>query len=89
MLLQTYGSGNLLEVINAVYGTEVAKNMLEVKGRSNLYQISGYISNLNVTRSSKGNMTFIVNGRSVKNNKLFNIVLAAYKGYLMIGKFLM
>jgi len=87
LLLQTYGSGNLLEVINAVYGTEVAKNMLEVKGRSNLYQISGYISNLNVTRSSKGNMTFIVNGRSVKNNKLFNIVLAAYKGYLMIGKF--
>ncbi|NLL64161.1 MAG: DNA mismatch repair endonuclease MutL, partial [Ruminococcaceae bacterium] len=87
LLLQTFGSGNLLEVINAIYGTEVAKNMLEIKGNSNLYQVSGYISNLNITRSSKGNMTFIVNGRSVKNNKLFNTVLDAYKGYLMIGKF--
>ena len=61
--------------------------MLEIKGSSNLYQVSGYISNLNITRSSKGNMTFIVNGRSVKNNKLFNTVLDAYKGYLMIGKY--
>jgi len=87
LLLQTFGSGNLLEVINAIYGSEVAKNMLEIKGSSNLYQVSGYISNLNITRSSKGNMTFIVNGRSVKNNKLFNTVLDAYKGYLMIGKF--
>lgn len=87
VLLHTFGSGNLLEVINAIYGTEVAKNMLEVKGSSNLYQVSGYISNLNITRSSKGNMTFIVNGRSVKNNKLFNTVLDAYKGYLMIGKY--
>ena len=87
LLLQTFGSGNLLEVINAIYGSEVAKNMLEIRGSSNLYQVSGYISNLNITRSSKGNMTFIVNGRSVKNNKLFNTVLDAYKGYLMIGKF--
>lgn len=87
LLLQTFGSGNLLEVINAIYGTEVAKNMLEIRGSSNLYQVSGYISNLNITRSSKGNMTFIVNGRSIKNNKLFNTVLDAYKGYLMIGKF--
>ena len=87
LLLQTFGSGNLLEVINAIYGTEVAKNMLEIRGSSNLYQVSGYISNLNITRSSKGNMTFIVNGRSIKNNKLFNAVLDAYKGYLMIGKF--
>ncbi len=87
VLLHTFGSGNLLEVVNAIYGSEVAKNMLEIKGSSNLYQVSGYISNLNITRSSKGNMTFIVNGRSVKNNKLFNTVLDAYKGYLMIGKF--
>jgi len=87
LLLQTFGSGNLLEVVNAIYGSEVAKNMLEIKGSSNLYQVSGYISNLNITRSSKGNMTFIVNGRSIKNNKLFNTVLDAYKGYLMIGKF--
>lgn len=87
VLLQTFGSGNLLEVVNAIYGSEVAKNMLEIKGSSNLYQVSGYISNLNITRSSKGNMTFIVNGRSVKNNKLFNTVLDAYKGYLMIGKY--
>ena len=87
VLLHTFGSGNLLEVVNAIYGSEVAKNMLEIKGSSNLYQVSGYISNLNITRSSKGNMTFIVNGRSIKNNKLFNTVLDAYKGYLMIGKF--
>ena len=87
LLLQTFGSENLLEVVNAIYGSEVAKNMLEIKGSSNLYQVSGYISNLNITRSSKGNMTFIVNGRSVKNNKLFNTVLDAYKGYLMIGKY--
>lgn len=80
-LLNTYGSGNLLKVIKNIYGIDVAKRMVKVDMGNDDYNISGYISLPEVTRSNKNNMTTIVNGRVVKNSTLYKSINEAYSNY--------
>ena len=67
-LLNTSGNGNLLKVINSIYGLEITKKMIAINGSNNDYEISGYISLPEVTRASKNHMTTLVNGRVIKNS---------------------
>lgn len=80
-LLNTDGSGNLLKVIKNIYGLDVAKRMVKVDMSNDDYSVSGYISLPEVTRSSKNNMTTIVNGRVVKNSTLYKSINEAYSNY--------
>jgi len=80
-LLSTNGSGNLLKVINSIYGLNIAKKMVEIAGENDDYKIKGYISLPEVTRSSKSHMTTIVNGRVVRNSTLYKSINEAYSNY--------
>ena len=80
-LLNTSGSGNLLKVINNIYGINVAKKMIEIEGNNDDYSIKGFISLPEVTRSSKSHMTTIVNGRVVRNSTLYKSINEAYSNY--------
>ena len=74
-IFQSYGNGNLLEVISSAYDVDVAKNMINICADNTLFKISGLISNISVTRSSRSNMTIIVNGRVVRNNSILNAII--------------
>ena len=80
-LLNTDGSNNLLKVINAIYGIDITKKMFPIEGCNSDYNIKGYISLPEVTRSSKNYMTTIVNGRVIKNTTLYRIINEAYANY--------
>ncbi len=80
-LLNTNGSGNLLKVISNIYSTNIAKKMVEINGENEDYQIRGYISLPEVTRSNKNHMTTIVNGRVVRNSTLYKTINEAYSNY--------
>ena len=80
-ILSTNGSGNLLKVINSIYGVNIAKKMIKIDGSNNDYEIMGYISLPEVTRSSKNHMTTIVNGRVVRNTILYKSINEAYTNY--------
>ena len=80
-LLNTNGSGNLLKVINNIYGINVTKKMIPVEGENDDYKVSGYISLPEVTRSSKNYMTTLVNGRVVRNTSLYKAINEAYSNY--------
>lgn len=80
-LLNTSGSGNLLKVINSIYGINITKKMIPINGENDDYKISGYISLPEVTRSSKNYMTTIVNGRVVRNSILYKSINEAYSNY--------
>ena len=80
-ILNTNGSGNLLKVINNIYGVNVTKKMIPVEGENDDYKISGYISLPEVTRSSKNYMTTLVNGRVVRNTVLYKSINEAYSNY--------
>ena len=84
---QSFGNGNLLEVLNAVYDSNVAKNMITVADTNGIFKVSGLVSNLNVSRASKNNITIIVNKRVVRNYNICNAIIDAYKTLLTVGRY--
>jgi len=87
VILNTAGDGNLLKVINSIYGVEVAKNMLEVNTSNDDYEINGYISKPIISRANRNHIITLVNGRVVKNNELNKTIVDSYHTYIMEGKF--
>ena len=81
IILRTDGSGNLLKVIQSIYGNSVTRKMVPVKGENADYEISGYISLPEVHRSSRNNMITIVNGRVVRNLDINRTINEAYHSY--------
>lgn len=80
-ILNTDGSDNLLKTISAVYGLEVVKKMVMIKGENDDYEVQGYITLPEVHRSSRNNMITIVNGRVVKNVELNKRINDSYHSY--------
>ena len=87
VLFQSFGNGNILEVLGNVYDVNVAKNMITVAESNGIFKISGLISNISVTRASKNNITIIVNNRVVKNYNIVNAILDGYKQLLTVGRY--
>ncbi len=87
VIFTSFGNGNQLEVVNSVYGLSSAKNMITIAESNHLFKICGSISNLNVTRSNKNNITIIVNGRVVKNSNVVNAIIEGYKTLLTVGRY--
>ena len=86
-LLNTDGSGNLLKVINSIYGLDVTKKMIKITGENTDYDINGYISYPEVNRSSRNFITMFVNGRYIRNNNIIKTILEGYHTYLPIGRY--
>ena len=86
-LLDTDGSGNLHKVIYEIYGATIAKKMVEVSGSNDDYYVSGYISYPENAKSSRNNITTLVNGRVIKNNELVKIIVDSYHTYIPKDKF--
>lgn len=82
VLLNTDGSGNLLKVINNIYGINVAKKMAKVEGNNNDYEVSGYISYPEINRSSRNSITILVNNRCIKNYDVNKCIIESYHTYL-------
>lgn len=80
-ILNTDGSNNLLKTISAVYGLDVVKKMVMIKGENADYEVEGYITLPEVHRSSRNNMITIVNGRVVKNAELNKRINDSYHSY--------
>lgn len=87
IIMQTYGNGDLLEVIASVMSNDVARNMMPIFDNNGVYKVTGYISNLSVTRSSKNYIYLFVNGRPVKSNNINNAIIKGYDTMLMVGKY--
>lgn len=86
-LIKTSGSNDLLKVIHEIYGYAVSKNMVYIKGSNLDYDIDGYVSNINVYKSTRKDMTTLVNGRIVSNQYLNKIIKDAYHTYLAENKY--
>jgi DNA mismatch repair protein MutL len=69
ILLNTDGSNNLLKVIKAIFGLEIARKMVNIEGEKEDYKINGYISLPEIHRSSRNGIVTLVNGRVVRNQE--------------------
>lgn len=80
-LFNSDGSNNLLKVVNEIYGLDVTKKMLHIIGENDDYDIEGFISYPEITRSTRNSIVTIVNGRIVKNIELNKIINDSYHTY--------
>ncbi|NIK67869.1 DNA mismatch repair endonuclease MutL [Paenibacillus sp. BK720] len=87
VLLRTLGTGDRLQVIAAVYGTNTAKAMLKVEGETSDYDLRGYVSKPELTRANRNGMTVIVNGRYIRSHAVNQAILQAYHTLLPINRF--
>jgi DNA mismatch repair protein MutL len=85
--LQTAGDGDRRSILAALYGVEVAKQMLEVMDAGEGLSLTGFISPTSLTRSNRKEITFFVNGRWVQEFSLTAALLQAYHTLLMVGRY--
>lgn len=85
--LQTSGNGEAREVLAALYGVQIARQMYEVLAEEEGLSVSGFISPTSLTRSNRREITFFVNGRWVQDTALTAALLQAYHTLLMVGRY--
>jgi DNA mismatch repair protein MutL len=85
--LQTAGDGDRRAILAALYGVDVAKQMLEVMAQEDGLSLVGFISPTSLTRSNRKEITFFVNGRWVQEFLLTTALLQAYHTLLMVGRY--
>jgi DNA mismatch repair protein MutL len=84
---QTAGDGDRRAILAALYGVDVARQMLEVSSEEEGLKLSGFISPTSLTRSNRKEITFFVNGRWVQDVALTTALLQAYHTLLMVGRY--
>ncbi|MEP0806249.1 MAG: DNA mismatch repair endonuclease MutL [Chloroflexota bacterium] len=87
VILQTAGDGDRRAILAALYGVDVAKQMLEVMAEEDGYRLTGFISPASLTRSNRKEITFFINGRWVQEAALNTALLQAYHTLLMVGRY--
>jgi DNA mismatch repair protein MutL len=85
--LQTAGDGDRRAILAALYGVDVAKQMLEVMAMEEGLSLTGFISPVSLTRSNRKEITFFINGRWVQEISLNSALLQAYHTLLMVGRY--
>ena len=84
--LRTTGNGDLRDVVNELYGPEVAQRMLKVEQKEDLTRVTGLTSPPTLTRSNRNCLSFFVNRRWVHSPLLTRATEDAYHGLLMDGQ---
>jgi DNA mismatch repair protein MutL len=94
-VLNTPGSGHLLDAVIGIYGLEVARNLLELKVVDNAWRdndpvsspvATGMIGSPSLNRANRDYLSFFVNRRSIKSRLLSWAVEEAYRGLLIQGR---
>ena len=81
------GSGELSDVLTAVYGPETVEALLKVEGTDkDGRRVSGFASSPSLTRANRSGINFFVNRRWIQNRMLLQAVEEAYRGLLMEGR---
>ncbi|MGA2489145.1 MAG: DNA mismatch repair endonuclease MutL, partial [Anaerolineales bacterium] len=85
--LQTAGDGDQRAILAALYGVDVARQMLDILADEEGFKLTGFISPTALTRSNRKEITFFVNGRWVQDTPLTSALLQAYHTLLMVGRY--
>lgn len=85
--MQTAGDGDRRSILAALYGVDVAKQLLEINAEEENIKLSGYVSPTAITRSNRKDITFFVNGRWVQDTPLTTALIQAYHTLLMVGRY--
>ena len=87
--LTTPGNGQPREALLAVYGAQVARDMLEVHAEDHEtgYAVEGFAAAPSVSRANRTYLTFFVNRRLIQSRMLSYAVEEAYSGLLQVKRY--
>ncbi len=86
-LLFTPGNGDLYEAVVAIFGKDVAKEMIPVFYEENGFKITGYIGKPSIARTNRNYEVFFVNGRFFHSRTLSAAVEKAFHTLLPIARY--
>jgi DNA mismatch repair protein MutL len=94
-VFQSGGSGRLYDVLIALYGLDLAEQLLEIEDEVPSHKsqekrpavdVSGYVSAPALHRANRRYITLFVNQRWIQDNSLSYAVVQAYQGMLPVGR---
>jgi DNA mismatch repair protein MutL len=93
-LLQTPGNGDLLDAAAAVYGVEVAAELIPLESErrpepveGGTIEVTGLVGSPSVSRANRNYVSLFANRRWIKHRSLTFAVIEAYQGMLPVGRF--
>lgn len=86
-VFRTTGNDNLLEVIYQVYGRAPAEAAIPVSFKDYDYRVNGYIVKPVFTRANRSFIHVFLNGRMVRDNKLYRAVQDGYASMIPQGRY--
>ena len=86
-VINTYGTGNLKDVIRTIYGKNVYDNILYFEGSRGDISVHGYIGKEEIAKGSRNHQSIFVNNRYIKNKTIIAAVENAFKSFSVINKF--
>lgn len=85
LVIKTTGTGELVDCIQALYGREVAENLLTVDLQAAGININGFVSRPSFTKSSRVLQLAFVNQRSISSKLVYRAIDAAYQSKIARG----
>lgn len=81
-VINTPGSGDILDTIEALYGKAVTKELLTVDYEQDGITITGYISRPTLLKGTRAWQTLFVNGRCINNRMVSKAIDHAYQSQI-------
>ena len=81
--LHTSGNGNKKDLIYHVFGRDITSSLIEIKQKTELFEIDGFIGKPNVSRGNRNYENYFINGRYIKSALLSKAIEEGYKGFMM------
>ena len=81
--LHTSGNMNLKDIIYGVYGRDITSNLMEISGKTQDVEITGFIGKPVICRGNRGYENYYINGRYIKSSIITKAIEEAYKDYIM------
>ena len=85
-VIQTLPSDQIHYRIAELFGTELAKSLVQVKSSSGDYRLEGYVSNPVFTRSNRSTQYCFINGRFVRDKVILHATQQGYSHLLPKGQ---
>lgn len=85
-ILSTPGNGKLKDCIYALYGADIADNLLKIDLEDRYINLSGYIARPEQTRARRSHELFFANGRPINNSLAAKAVENAYSKLINPGR---
>jgi len=84
--MNTFGTGNVVDVIRSVYGKSAAENIVKFEEHGDTASVYGFIGNAELAKGNRNCQSIFVNKRFIKNRMITAAVENAFKSFITVNK---